>query len=278
MNSVSEAPNLGKNLQSGDEHYRAYVGPPEKYDLMSANQFNLLTLMGLREEHDLLDIGCGSLRAGRLFIPYLLPGKYCGLEPNRWLVEEGIKNEVGADLARIKQPTFLHDENFTLTAFGRKFDFLLAQSVFSHAAPQQIARCLQQAKLVLKPGGMFVMNFMRGQTDYAGSEWIYPGCSEYTDAGFERMAAEWKLSFRTLNWFHPNALTWTVLYHEEDEAAPPELAAGSNAGALEGMLKNTEKKRRRLEKRLAAMKSRPVLRLAMKLDRALGGKSHEENS
>lgn len=35
--------NLGLNLKPGDEHYRAYVGPPQDYDLIAASVFNLLT-------------------------------------------------------------------------------------------------------------------------------------------------------------------------------------------------------------------------------------------
>ena len=86
---------LGKSLAPGSRHYRAYVGPPTDYDLVGAMQFNLLTNLGLREEHYLLDIGCGSLRAGKLLIPYLVPGRYFGIEPERWLIEEGIDNELG---------------------------------------------------------------------------------------------------------------------------------------------------------------------------------------
>ncbi len=59
-----------KALRPGDEHYSAYVGPPALYDLMGASQFRLLTALGLRERHSVLDFGCGSLRAGRLLLPY----------------------------------------------------------------------------------------------------------------------------------------------------------------------------------------------------------------
>ncbi len=57
--------NLGLGLKPGDSHYRAYVGPPEDYDLIAAMTFNLLTTLGLRQHHSLIDIGCGSLRIGR---------------------------------------------------------------------------------------------------------------------------------------------------------------------------------------------------------------------
>ena len=82
------------------------LGPPERYDLMAAMSFNLLTTLGLRQHHTLLDMGCGSLRVGRLLIPYLNRDKYVGLEPNEWLVQEGIRNEIGDTLRRIKRPRF----------------------------------------------------------------------------------------------------------------------------------------------------------------------------
>ena len=70
--------------------YRTFVGPTEKYDIVGALQFCLLIFLGLREENNLLDIGCGSLRSGRFFITYLQKGKYFGIEPEKWLIEEGI--------------------------------------------------------------------------------------------------------------------------------------------------------------------------------------------
>ena len=42
---------LGMGLRAGDSHYRAYVGPPERYDLVAAMSFNLLTTHS----------GCGSI-------------------------------------------------------------------------------------------------------------------------------------------------------------------------------------------------------------------------
>ena len=71
---IPEVQDLGIGLVPGDPHYRAFVGPPEDYDLVSAMSFGLLTALGLRQHHALLDIGCGSMRVGRLLIPYLNVG------------------------------------------------------------------------------------------------------------------------------------------------------------------------------------------------------------
>ncbi len=57
---------LGLGLLPGANHYRAYVGYAKNYDLIAAMTFNLLTTIGLRQNHKLVDVGCGSLRIGRL--------------------------------------------------------------------------------------------------------------------------------------------------------------------------------------------------------------------
>ena len=59
--------------------HREYVGKPEAFDLLGGRHFVLLYLLGLREHHCVLDVGCGSLRSGRLLIQYLAPGRYYGL-------------------------------------------------------------------------------------------------------------------------------------------------------------------------------------------------------
>src|ERR1017187_6689363 len=71
----------GVGLAAGAHHYRAYVGLPERYDTLAVLQFKVLTDLGLREHHTVLDVGCGSLRLGRLLLPYLLPDRYVGVEP-----------------------------------------------------------------------------------------------------------------------------------------------------------------------------------------------------
>ena len=68
-----QSPDSGRNVPPGSRHYRAFVGDTQTYDVFSHMQFSLMTLLGLRETHTLLDIGCGSLRAGKLFLMYLLP-------------------------------------------------------------------------------------------------------------------------------------------------------------------------------------------------------------
>ena len=48
-------------------------------------------------------------------IPYLLPGHYYGIEPERWKVEDGIDHELGRDAIRIKEAKFAYRDDFKLS-------------------------------------------------------------------------------------------------------------------------------------------------------------------
>ena len=152
--SPNDRENLGLGLKPGDPHYRAYVGPPADYDLIAAMTFNLLTTLGLRQHHSLLDVGCGSLRIGRLLIPYLNRGKYFGIEPAEWLVAEGIKQELGETVVQTKRPTFFFtDSPETVVRAKVSFDFALAQSIFSHCGLDLIRGWLSAVNRKIRTSG-----------------------------------------------------------------------------------------------------------------------------
>ena len=200
---------LGVNLRPGDEHYRAYVGPPIDYDLVSAMVFNLLTCLGLRQDQRVIDIGCGSLRIGRLLIPYLNKGNYVGVEPNQWLVEDGILNEIGKDQIRLKSPQLsfrsdLEEFNEPLNA-----DFAFAQSIFSHCGLDLIRAWLLQAKGHLKENGALLGTFLVADEDFSGEGWIYPECVKFREETIRQLAQECGYGFEILDWGHPRQ-SWAL--------------------------------------------------------------------
>ena len=202
--------NLGLGLKPGDPHYRAYVGPPEDYDLIAAMTFNLLTTLGLRQHNSLLDVGCGSLRIGRLLIPYLNRGKYFGIEPAEWLVAEGIKQELGETVVQVKRPTFFFTDS--PEAVGRpkvSFDFALAQSIFSHCGLDLIKGWLSTVSRSLASDGALLATFLPGDEDSPQTGWVYPECVNYRPITLERAAAEVNLRFEILDWKHPRQ-TWAL--------------------------------------------------------------------
>ncbi|HUI08639.1 MAG TPA: class I SAM-dependent methyltransferase [Verrucomicrobiae bacterium] len=217
-------------LKAGDNHYMAYVGPPTQYDFMGATQFRLLCTLGLRANHFLLDVGCGSLRAGRLFICYLDEGKYFGIEPNKWLIEEAIANQVGNELIRLKKPTFDYNSGFETGVFSTPFDFIVAQSVFSHAGRDLIRIALRHFKTSLKPAGLTVATFVEGDTDFEGDGWVYPDCVRYRPSTIRRFAEEAGLFTIRIPWYHPRQ-TWYLLANERGRL-PDNAMMGHLSGAV----------------------------------------------
>lgn len=199
-----------KTLRAGDNHYRAYVGPPDRYDLMAGLQFGLMLLLGLREQHTIIDIGCGSLRAGRLFIPYLNKGNYYGIEPEKWLIEDAISNEIGRDMIRIKEPHFIYDSDYSLEKFGVRFDFFIAQSIFSHAPVSEIERCLSAVRSTMHKDSLLAATFVEGDSDYAGNDWVYPTTIKYQPMTILNMIEKNGLVTYRTKYFHPSQ-TWFLI-------------------------------------------------------------------
>ena len=200
---------LGLGLNPGDSHYRAYVGPPEDYDRVAAMTFGLLTSLGLRQHHKVLDIGCGSLRVGRLLIPYLNSRCYFGIEPNRWLVGQGIDKEVGESQVRIKEPEFLFAESAEAWVGTHLFDFIVAQSIFSHTGHELLDTWLRDASRLLTPSGALVATFLVDKMDTVEKGWVYPDCVKYKVKTMKAGAQRYGLDFQVLDWRHPRQ-TWAL--------------------------------------------------------------------
>ncbi len=213
-----------KKLRAGDPHYRAYVGPPLQYDFMGITQLALLYGVGLREHHRVLDLGCGSLRAGRLLIPFLNEGMYFGIEPNPWLIEEGLRENLGQDMVRMKSPRFDHNDRFDCEVFGEQFDYIVAQSILSHTKIDMGKRCVSNAAKVLKPDGLFLLTFQQvmhpeKHQDQYGDEWVYPGVVPTSEDAIADIFQHAGLSFWKLPWFHPRQ-TWYAAAIRPDRISP----------------------------------------------------------
>jgi SAM-dependent methyltransferase len=194
---------LGLGLSPGDAHYRAYVGPPQDYDLIAATTFGLMTTLGLRQHHRVLDVGCGSLRIGRLLIPYLNAGNYCGIEPNRWLVEEGINRETGRDLLRIKRPRFHFGTSTGDMPGDDRFDVAVAQSIFSHCGLDLVVGWLIDIAGRLNDSGFLVATYLPSPQMTSTRGWLYPQCTTHTNESMAMLAESQGLTMHLLKWPHP---------------------------------------------------------------------------
>jgi len=211
-----------------------------------------------------LDIGCGALAAGKHLIPYLEPRHYFAIEPQQWLIDAGLRYEVSARTAREKQPSFNNNDQFDLSLFGQEFDFLLAHSIFSHTSQAQMRKALGEANKVLRPGGIFAVSYVSGDSNYEGDVWVAPGVTIFTPAKMEELAAEAGLAVAPTKWPHfptPNgAQTWLVVFHPQNAARAAELVAAVNQRAatyriipdVEGPAWYRERARRRAQSQFAS--------------------------
>ncbi|HEY3721890.1 MAG TPA: hypothetical protein VGN59_00880, partial [Acidimicrobiia bacterium] len=170
---------------------------------------------------------------------------YFGVEPNEWLLAEGIAQNVGADLVALRRPTFDHFDDFGLERFATPFDFVLAQSILSHTYADLTTTLLRHVRPALAEGGTLVATFQRRRTSrssrflptpHAGSGWLYPGVVGYRWNELERLLADADLAGVILPFHHPRQTWFAAVPRAESErlgalrhAARHALAATTDA-------------------------------------------------
>jgi SAM-dependent methyltransferase len=207
------------HLSAGANHYRAFVGPPDRFDFMSATQFALLFTLGLRDHHRVLDFGCGSLRLGRVLIPFLRPARYYGIDPNRWLIADAIDRELGHSIIQIKQPFFAYNDDFRCDVFNesKQFDFVVAQSIMTHCGNDLAEKLVREAANVLADTGKLLFSIIEDpvRTSTPSSKgWIYPHCVAFGAAQIDNICAAAGLTCRRLPWYHPGAVWYAAAHHD----------------------------------------------------------------
>jgi hypothetical protein len=198
---------------------------------MGEIQFEHLKHWGLAANHYPLDIGCGCLRGGRFAIELLEPEHYFGIDPNQWLIDDGIKHLLGTQVLQLKRPVFSNNSDFNLDVFGRKFDFLMAQSIFSHTSQAQMRKVITEATKVMHEKSIFLATFRRGDTDYPGAEWSYPDGVKFT---FERVlgfATEAQLECAEVKWAHPKQ-QWLVFYRSSNSDFVNQRLRAAGSGSV----------------------------------------------
>lgn len=147
-----------------DSGHRQYVGG--RWEELGKLQFDFLLSNGLQPEHTLLDIACGSLRAGRHFIAYLNTGNYLGIEKESKLLELALEQEIEETLLSIKKPEFVVSYKFEFHKFTKTANFALAQSLFTHLPPKAINLCFDKLRKQLTEDGVFFATYFLKSDDF----------------------------------------------------------------------------------------------------------------
>jgi hypothetical protein len=141
----------------GGEGPRGFVGG--LWHEMGELQFRFLLDQGLEPSHVLLDIACGSLRAGVRLVPYLDTGHYLGIDIDPSLIEHGRKVELGEKLCAIKRPEFVVSGSFEFDRFSRRPDYAIAHSLFTHLTRADIGLCLRNLRAVAQSNTILFATF-----------------------------------------------------------------------------------------------------------------------
>ncbi len=165
-----------------ERNYRGFVGPQKDYYTRGASFFlSVVHQTNLKTSHNLVDIGCGSLRVGRHLIPFLEPNKYHGIDPSKKQIEEGLKHELSSRMVDLKSPRFYYGSDFDFSQFGVEFDVAIATQVFIHCGTDQMRECLSNLYGCLSPEGCVLLSVQIGDETEA-ELWPpnfvgYKGCS-----------------------------------------------------------------------------------------------------
>lgn len=183
--------------------HRQYIGG--LWEEIGKLQFDFLVNNGLKSSDVLMDIACGSLRAGVHLIPYLKSGHYLGIDKEQSLINLGLKNEIKEDILDQKKPKFVISDNFEFNKFDRIPNFAIAQSLFTHLPPPMINKCFVKLKKHFAKDGVFYAT-------YFITENVVENPRKAHDHGIFRYTPDAIISFGTTNgwnaeiigdWNHP---------------------------------------------------------------------------
>lgn len=122
-------------------------------------QFDYLLEHGLLPAHDVLEIGCGNLRAGWRMIAHLEPGRYWGVDISPDILLAANRTVVAQRLQeREPRLRLVEDLRFDWVPDDR-IDVLHAHSVFSHCPIEVIDECFAHVGRILRPSGWFDLTF-----------------------------------------------------------------------------------------------------------------------
>jgi len=153
INNYYDAAFVRSRIDKGN--HRGIIGG--MWDEVGHLQFNHMHSAGLMPHHRLLDLGCGCLRGGLHFIPYLDPAHYYGIDISQELMDVGYDVELEQTQLqdRLPRANLACTDVFDASSFDTSFDFILAQSVFTHLPLNHLRLCLAHPTNVTAPGAQF---------------------------------------------------------------------------------------------------------------------------
>lgn len=143
--------------------YKAAVGSGDNWDSHGDLQRDFLIKMGLRPQHHLLEIGCGTGRLARKVTAYLEVGHYVGVDISLEAIRASLLLS-GVEGWTARDPRFYQHD--VPPEARRPFDVAWAFSVFIHLPPDEIGAVMRRVGSLLAPAGRFYWSFTAEQKNW----------------------------------------------------------------------------------------------------------------
>jgi len=144
--SLQAPPNLAPSVQARGELLSTVSDKigcgVYRFEKTGRAELEALIRNGLNPWDKFLDIGCGAFCGGYWIMHFLDTGRYYGIEPNVDMFKKGLSYILEASLVELKQPQFDHNDQYDFSVFHTKFDYLFAQSIWTHAGKKDIEKML----------------------------------------------------------------------------------------------------------------------------------------
>lgn len=167
-------------------------------------QFDFVKQFGLEPDDFLLDIGCGHLRGGVQFIPYLSKGHYFGIDISEDAIKESKRVVRKYELSNKRPKVFQNNDlKFNNPEFeGIEFDYILAQSVITHLPPEDVEELLANIHKVLSTNGSFIATYHKSP-DNTIKQFARIVDFGYPWEFFEDISQEYNLDITEIEGNHP---------------------------------------------------------------------------
>jgi len=143
----------------------AMVGPLGFWNQLQHYQLRVVTGLGLRPEHSMLDIGCGPLQGGIAFIRYLNPGRYVGVDHNSVAIEVG-HQEVSRLRLGEKAPRLIVSKVFGDDHLGSaSFHFIWMSQIFYYFDESKVHGLFTMVERRLHPNGVMAADILGPASD-----------------------------------------------------------------------------------------------------------------
>jgi SAM-dependent methyltransferase len=136
------------------------------WDEIGSLQFEFLIKQGMLPEHRMLDLGCGTLRGGRHFIRYLNTSNYTGVDISPACLDAAHKLLKEEQLLT-KNPALIMNTNKNMKfaeCESEIFDFILAQSVFTHLPQEFIYECFENIGKCMHEDSNFYFTYLPAES------------------------------------------------------------------------------------------------------------------